>query len=100
MRSFRLTEILDAWYQQLAEEVKDSAVLHIDETGWRVLGKTFWLWCFTTKRATFYLIDPCLRRQECRGSPVLQQFFAEEFAGVLITDFWGAYNRLKVIIKL
>jgi len=89
----RLAEILDAWYQQLAQEAQHSAVLHIDETGWRVMGKTCWLWCFTTQRVTFYLID------KCRGSPVLLQFFAEAFAGVLITDFWGAYNRLKVALR-
>jgi len=89
----RLAEILDTWYEQLAEEIRDSAVLHIDETGWRVMGKPYWLWCFTTKRATFYLID------KCRGSPVLQEFFAQEFAGVLITDFWGAYNRLNAAMR-
>ena len=88
-----LAHILDPWYEQLAGEIQDSAVLHIDETGWRVKGKTYWLWCFATKRATFYLID------KCRGSPVLQEFFAQEFAGVLITDFWGAYNRLNAALR-
>jgi transposase len=89
----RLAEILDVWYQQIAEQIKDSAVLHIDETGWRVLGKTYWLWCFTTPKATFYLID------RSRGSPVLQRFFADEFAGILITDFWGAYNKLRAVLR-
>ncbi|RLF03499.1 MAG: hypothetical protein DRJ64_08250, partial [Thermoprotei archaeon] len=27
-----------------------------DETGWRVNGRSVWLWCFTTKRATYYMI--------------------------------------------
>ena len=30
----------------------------------------------------------------CRGSPVLQKFFTEEFDGVLITDFWAAYDSV------
>ena len=33
-----------------------SAVLHADETGWRLNGKTFWLWCFTTREFCYYLI--------------------------------------------
>lgn len=29
-----------------------------------------------------------------RGSPALLKFFIEEFAGTLVTDFWGAYNKV------
>ena len=29
-----------------------------------------------------------------RGSPALKRFFKTEFAGVLVTDFWGAYNAV------
>jgi hypothetical protein len=63
-------------------------VLHADETGWRVNGKGHWLWCFSYDRGTVYLID----RQ--RGRPVLAKFFRQEFAGTLVTDFWGAYNAV------
>jgi len=65
-----------------------SAVLHADETGWRVNGKTYGLWCFASKGVTYYMID---RR---RGSPALKRFFKNESAGVLVTDFWGAYNAV------
>jgi transposase len=84
----RLREILVAWYLEIQAQALDSAVLHADETGWRVNGKTYWLWCFTSKDVTYYMID---RR---RGSPALKKFFKKEFAGVLVTDFWGAYNAV------
>ena len=29
-----------------------------------------------------------------RGSPALKKFFRKEFAGVLVTDFWSAYNAV------
>ena len=35
----RFAEILLAWYEQIAEEAKESAHLHADETGWRVNGQ-------------------------------------------------------------
>jgi transposase len=84
----RLREILLAWYLEIQTQALDSAVLHADETGWRVNGKTYWLWCFASKDVTYYMID---RR---RGSPALKRFFKNEFAGVLVTDFWGAYNAV------
>ena len=84
----RLAEVLDDWYEQIGEEAKASAHLHADETGWRVNGQTYWLWCFTNDRNCYYMID------RCRGSPALQRFFTEEFEGVLITDFWSAYESV------
>ncbi len=84
----RLAEVLKAWYEQIGEQAKASAHLHADETGWRVNGQTHWLWCFTNDRNCYYMID------RSRGSPALQQFFTEEFEGVLITDFWSAYQSV------
>jgi transposase len=84
----RLREILFAWYLEIQAQALDSAVLHADETGWRVNGKTHWLWCFTTTGLTYYMID------RSRGSPALKRFFKKEFAGVLVTDFWAAYNAV------
>jgi transposase len=85
---YRAQEILFPWYEQIQNEALDAAVLHADETGWRVNGKGHWLWCFSYARGTYYLID----RQ--RGRPVLAKFFRREFAGTLVTDFWGAYNAV------
>lgn len=84
----RLREILFDWYLEIHAQALDSAVLHADETGWRVNGKTHWLWCFTSTDVTYYMID---RR---RGSPVLKRMFTREFAGTLVSDFWGAYNAV------
>jgi DNA-directed RNA polymerase subunit N (RpoN/RPB10) len=84
----RLSKILDEWYGQIALEARSEAVLHADETGWRVNGKTYWLWCFSSKNLTCYFIN------RSRGSPALLEFMGETFSGTLITDFWPAYNRI------
>lgn len=85
----RLAEVLLEWYEQIAEEAKQSAVLHADETGWRVDGQTHWLWCFANHAVCYYMID------RCRGSPALQKFFGEAFAGTLIHDFWAPYESIE-----
>lgn len=82
----RLAEALEPWYLQIAELARASAHLHADETGWRMNGRTWWLWCFANRQVCYYLLDPS------RGSAALETFFAEAFDGVLITDFWPAYN--------
>lgn len=82
----RLAEVLEPWYVQIAELARAAAHLHADETGWRMNGQTWWLWCFANRQVCYYLLDPS------RGSAALEKFFAEAFDGVLITDFWPAYN--------
>ena len=84
----RLADVLFPWYEQIHRECLVAAVLNADETGWRVNGTTHWLWCFTQPQATYYLID------RSRGHPALEKFFVEEFAGVLVTDFWAAYDAV------
>lgn len=84
----RLCDYLKEWVEEIKGEALSSAVLHGDETGWRVDGRTEWLWCFTNEKVTYYMID------RCRGSPALNRFFTETFSGTLVTDFWGAYNRV------
>jgi len=82
----RLGEILEPWYEQIVQEARASAVLNVDETGWRVNGKTHWLWCFTAPGVTLYDIDPS------RSSDVPSRVLAECFEGTLVSDFYGAYN--------
>jgi len=84
----RLAETLFPWYEQIGREARAGAVLHADETGWRVDGQTWWLWCFCNPDTCCYLIDPS------RGSAALQKFFTEAFKGVLVTDFWAAYDAV------
>jgi transposase len=87
----RLAETLFPWYEQVGRDARDAragAVPHADETGWRVDGQTRWLWCFCTADTCCYLIDPS------RGSAALQRFFVEAFRGVLVTDFWAAYDAV------
>ena len=85
----RMGEIFTPWYEQIADSARASAVLNADETGWRVNGRTAWLWCFAGKDACYYLID------RSRGGPALEKFFVEAFDGVLVHDFWAAYDAIE-----
>jgi hypothetical protein len=68
-------------------------VLHADATGWRVDGKTCWLWWFTTSDLTSSMID------RSRGSAALKKVFKNAFAGVWVTDYWSADNAVVGVRK-
>jgi transposase len=87
----RLGEVLTPWYEQIADAARASAVLWADETGWRRNGLTCWLWCFASKDACYYMID------RSRGGPALAKFFTEAFDGVLVHDFWAAYDAIGAL---
>jgi transposase len=84
----RLSDILWQWYEEITQDIQKAGVLHGDETGWRVNGKTHWLWCFTSRTATIFTVE------RSRAGPVVLDFIKECFSGVFVSDFWYAYNVL------
>lgn len=88
-----LAMLLEREYEQILRKVRTSAVLHADETGWRINGITHWLWAFATAHFCYYLID------RHRSTSVVKAVLGTVFPGILITDFWGAYNALVALAK-
>lgn len=89
----RIARLLKPLYEQLGREARRSDVLHADETGWRVAGRTWWLWCFTSARLVFFVIA------RSRGSPVVARVLGKMFGGTLVCDFFGAYNLIAAAAK-
>jgi hypothetical protein len=88
-----LSILLEPVYDDIGQRISTSAVLNADETGWRLNGITHWLWCFTTKKLCYYLIT------KSRASPVVKDILGTLFRGILICDFWGAYNKISALAK-
>jgi len=88
-----LASLLEPTYTRIGDMISQSGVLNADETGWRLNGITHWLWCFTTKSLCYYLIT------KSRGSPVIKDVLGTVFRGILICDFWGAYNKISALAK-
>lgn len=88
-----LAATLKPLYEDIGKKVQHAAVLNADETGWRISGITHWLWCFVTDKWCYFVID------KSRGSPVIKRAIGKFFEGVLICDFWGAYNKICTLAK-
>jgi hypothetical protein len=75
-------------YKRLIELMRHQAVLHVDETGWRVDGHNHWLWIFVNEVVTLYVLS------RSRGSKVPKALLGDGFEGVIISDFFSAYGPL------
>jgi len=79
----------DPIYEKMKITLPKKAFVHVDETGWRKEGVNHWLWCFAALGAVLYLID------RSRGGKVVTSVLGKKYAGVLISDFLKAYNKIK-----
>lgn len=72
--------------EELKQQIRGSPVVNGDETGWREDGRNGYVWSFSTDCRRYFLY------RNSRSSAVVKEVLGEEFEGVLVTDFYGAYN--------
>lgn len=82
----RLAEQARPVYAGLVDALRASSVVHADETGWRIGTLSAWLWVFTNQETTVYTI------RTSRGHDVVVDILGAEFAGILNTDCFLAYD--------
>ena len=70
----------------IVERIRGSPVVHADETGWREDGHNGYVWTFSTPTQRYFL-------RRGRGKAVVDEVLGEEFAGVLVSDFYAAYHH-------
>jgi transposase len=85
----RMSEWLKVESDTILAAIRASPLLHMDETGWNVRGIRHWLWAAVNKRLAFYRIA------RSRGAKVPKEILPEKYGGVLVTDFYSAYNKLS-----
>ena len=73
-------------YHRLRESVRESAVVHTDDTGWRVGGEGAFLMAFETDDATVYQVRGRHRNDEVR------EVVPGDYGGVMVTDRARSYD--------
>jgi len=74
-------------YAELVDVIRQSTVVHTDETGWRIGLLSAWLWVFTNHHLTVYTI------RTSRGHEVAVEILGREFGGTLVADCFTAYDH-------
>jgi transposase len=80
--SARASLHLNGWVAQLTNYLASCPVKHLDETGFRIGGKTQWLHVMSTQQSTVYRVDPK------RGA------MFSNLRGILVHDHFKSYYRL------
>jgi len=72
----------------LIKETLDSGLLHADETGWLIHGKSRWLWVFISSTVALYYIT-------YRTNELVRNFLVGKFKGWLMSDGYRVYRELN-----
>lgn len=89
----RVSDWVRPEYEAIRERIRRSRVVYADETGEKVDGEKYWLWCFTTDTDTLAVI------RRSRGKKVLREILGEDFKGVLVCDGWRSYSNFASRIQ-
>ena len=73
-------------YARLQEEIRASPVVYGDETGWCQDGSNGYLWSVSISKVRYFLY------RSNRGRQAVEGVLGDDFEGVLVSDFYGAYN--------
>lgn len=69
----------------LAERIRASPVVHLDETGWRQNGRNGFIWTASTPEQRLFL-------HGTRQKAMVDRLLGDAFAGVVVSDFYAAYT--------
>ena len=77
-----------ATYEALMESIVNGRLIHADETGVNLGGRYGYVWVFTNLEEAVYLYSPS------REGDLVQQLL-KDFKGVLVSDFYAAYDSIR-----
>lgn len=73
--------------------VQEAAAKNVDETGWKRAGDQCWLWGAATTAVVCFVIAPS------RGAAGLAALLGQKIKGVVSSDRWSVYGRLKLGLR-
>lgn len=79
-----------ARYEALRASVREQAVVHTDDTGWRVGGRPAFLMAFVNASLSVYQVRPRHRNEEVR------ELIPADFGGVLVCDRGRSYDAVEL----
>lgn len=87
--SRKVEQKLDQEVDTMRQEARASPYGHMDETGWREDGQNGYIWCLVTDTP-----QPIryFEYHQSRAGRVVADLLGDQFTGVLVSDFYNAYN--------
>lgn len=73
--------------RQIQKQVRQSPIVHGDETVWREEGQNGYVWLFCTPQGERYY-----EYDKSRAGAVARRILGSEYKGTVVSDFYGGYN--------
>ncbi|MDP2815765.1 MAG: transposase, partial [Rectinemataceae bacterium] len=75
-------------YETIGNVLSKQPVLHGDETGWKVRLEQWYVWIMCNRSLVYLLPD------KSRSAKTPERLLGKDFEGIVVCDFYGAYNFL------
>ena len=85
---YELSDYYEITYEQILLKLQQGKIIHADETAVKIRGLKSYIWVFTSLEEVLYVYQPT--REGAFLHDILQGF-----NGVLISDFYSAYDSIK-----
>jgi hypothetical protein len=79
---------LQAGYEEIVADVRKSATINLDETGWVQNNDRAWMWVAVGPRASLYSIH------QSRSRSVVHATMGDDYRGVVTSDRFSAYSDI------
>ncbi len=81
-------ELFGKDHEMITLLIQEATRVYVDETGWKMDGKNWWLWVFVTERGVQYVIE------DTRGKGVPERVLGGKVNRVIISDGYAAYQNI------
>jgi transposase len=88
-----MSAALEAAHGEAQKAVQEAEAKNVDETGWKQAGVKRWLWGAATALVACFVIAPS------RGMAGLTALLGETIKGIVSSDRWSVYGRLKLGLR-
>jgi transposase len=89
----RVARKLNAHFYDVIKIIRSAKIIYIDETEYKLNGKTWWLWAFVCEGAVLFLI------RKSRSKEVIEEILGKKFDGIVVADGWKAYSQFAKILQ-
>lgn len=76
-------------YYDVIKQVRSSNVVYVDETGYKLNGKQWWLWTFVCDNVTLFVI------RKSRSKEVVEEILGKGYKGIISCDGWKTYENFS-----
>jgi len=85
----RVSKKLEIPYYEVMKRIRGAGIVYIDETQYKLNGKTWWLWTFVTNKEVLFVI------RKSRSKEVIEEILGKKYKGIICCDGWKVYESFS-----